>query len=184
MRSKSSLSPGGIILIFCRYVKEARQAALEREEGWSSGGEDSDGGAPIVPSAPGTKKPVLQQPKKNAQYVEGPCRKPTQNSAMELQNQRNDESKLPAAGRGNQLASSFKDWRRGAEIKTSVQAVTRQGSISTAVKSTTSISTPTTSVLSPSPGSRDVVDLVKKTKLFTIESAEPPKENKRGGDEW
>jgi len=39
-------------------VKEATLAAWEREEGWSSGGENSDGGAPITPSppTPSTKK--------------------------------------------------------------------------------------------------------------------------------
>lgn len=36
-----------------RSVKEAVEIAVDREEGWSSGGENSDGGAPV---------PVVQQP--------------------------------------------------------------------------------------------------------------------------
>jgi hypothetical protein len=41
-----------------RSVKEAAEAALDKEQGWSSAGEDSDGGIPVtpVPSVPGSKK--------------------------------------------------------------------------------------------------------------------------------
>jgi len=33
-------------------IKEATLPAWEKEEGWSSGGENNDGGAPITPCAP------------------------------------------------------------------------------------------------------------------------------------
>lgn len=42
-----------------RSVKEAVEAALEREQGWSSGDDNSDGGAALLPQpfrAPGSKK--------------------------------------------------------------------------------------------------------------------------------
>lgn len=43
----------------CRHVKEAVETAVEKEEGWSSGGENSDGGDPIpivLPPPPKGKK--------------------------------------------------------------------------------------------------------------------------------
>jgi hypothetical protein len=46
-----------------RSVKEATMAAWEREQGWSSSGENSDGGAPVIPA------PKPAPPKKPSWYA-------------------------------------------------------------------------------------------------------------------
>ena len=56
-------------------VKEATLAAWEKEEGWSSGGEKSDGGAPVAPTAPKSvaKKPSRRNPG-SLKQAQGPWR--------------------------------------------------------------------------------------------------------------
>jgi hypothetical protein len=141
--------------------------ALDREEGWSSGDENSDGGAPVAPVTPGTKKPFLQQPKKSSQYTKRPWRTPAQNAGSIPHGQTNDVSWTPAATSNSHPSESSGSWRE-------------QKAWERALGGTT----PTTSVQSSNLGSRDILDLVKKTKLFTIESVEPAKENKPSGSEW
>jgi len=53
-------------------VKDATLVAWEKEEGWSSGGENSDGGAPVTPSAPTpvAKKPIQRNPEP-PKYAQG-----------------------------------------------------------------------------------------------------------------
>jgi len=60
-----------------RSVKEATVAAWEREQGWSSGGEKSDGGEPISPVPVTPKKPVQSRKKP----ITGPWRDNTTKQA-------------------------------------------------------------------------------------------------------
>jgi len=58
-------------------ISEAIQYALEKEEGWSSGGNDSDGGLPVVPMDPNEKKTEQNQPgyRGSSKYSENPWKK-------------------------------------------------------------------------------------------------------------
>ena len=143
------------------------QYALDREEGWSSRDENSDGGAPVAPVAPGTKKPFLQQPKKGFQYTIGPWRTPAQNAGSIPHSQRNDGSWTPATTSNSHPSESSSSWR---------EQKTWEGAMGG--------TTPTASVQSSNPGSRDILDLAKKTKLFNIEGVEPAKEHKHNGSQW
>lgn len=94
-----------------RSVKEAAEAALDKEQGWSSAGENSDGGMPVtpVPSVPGSKKGSSGAQNRNnnngskgsPKYSEGPWR-PTAPSSGGSSQRRNNPwkagpSSAPAA---------------------------------------------------------------------------------------
>ena len=98
------------MLIFPRSVKEAKQNALEREEGWSSGGDNSDGGAPIAPFHPGTKKPLSLPAKKGPQCHKGSWRTPAQSEGMSPQIQKNSESWRSTTASGYSTTISNNLW--------------------------------------------------------------------------
>lgn len=69
---------------FFRTVKEATLAAWEREEGWSSGGENSDGGAPVAPVSTLAKKggrnsQLSSRATNNLKYAQSPWKQPETN---------------------------------------------------------------------------------------------------------
>lgn len=168
------------LLIFFRTIKEATQTALEREEGWSSRGEDSDGGAPLAPVPPGTKKPVIQQSKKGSQYREGPWRAPAPNAGMDSQSQRNDGSWRSAAVSGNGLATSYSSWRQ-AEPKSSAQTPTLPSSATTLLTGSTPTNIPgsrptTLPGSNPTPLQGSTVTASWPTYAFPIENMDEAKE--------
>ena len=63
-----------------RSVKEATEVALDKEQGWSSAGENSDGGTPVTPviSVPASKKGTGSQNRNGInsgpRHLEGPWR--------------------------------------------------------------------------------------------------------------
>ena len=98
------------LLIVVRCIKEATQNALEREEGWSSKGEDSDGGAPVAPEK---KKPTHLALKKRSPHRKGPWR--------------------PAAVSGDHSAPSKDSWEQ-VEQKPSAHGSTFPSSTSTSAQ--------------------------------------------------
>jgi hypothetical protein len=110
------------LLICFRTIKEATQLALEREEGWSSEGENSDGGAPIAPVPPGFKNPVVHQTQRGSRHREGPWRAPAQSRGMNSQSQGNKRSwqyasssgngQAGSSGNGYGSATSYSSWRQ------------------------------------------------------------------------
>jgi len=60
-----------------RSISEAIQCALEKEEGWSSGGNDSDGGPPVALVDPNEKKTEQNKPgyRGSLKYSENPWKK-------------------------------------------------------------------------------------------------------------
>ena len=121
------------LLILYRSIKEPTQAALEKEERWSTGGENSDGGAPIAPVSPGIKDPVIQQSKKGSQYRDEPWRARAEHTGMNSQHQGSNGSWRSTAVSGNSygLAASYNSWRQAEQI--SVQGPTLPGSTSTSL---------------------------------------------------
>ncbi|KAI9050016.1 hypothetical protein LZ554_006161 [Drepanopeziza brunnea f. sp. 'monogermtubi'] len=88
-------------------VKEATEAAVEKEEGWSSGGENSDGGAPIpIASQPKVKKSQSERRNQNA----GPW---TAAPPSATSTTTNNSSWTSVSQRGPWVPSATSQWGQG-----------------------------------------------------------------------
>jgi hypothetical protein len=84
-----------LTFLFPRSVAEAEKAAKEKNEGWSSGGEGSDGGVPVLPTPPTKKAERLGGPASNSSRPQAP-----KGSAWDNERPAWDPSKYGRWGKG------------------------------------------------------------------------------------